>query len=117
VSKAITKAIFQTVKNDAGCFLSGIWTDSTLSASVQVAALKHCQAFIASRIDGTDFKQDFQILIPALLRALILPNQATRETAMDCIAVLATSDASGKNVPIYAFDALYGASSGWSPLI
>ena len=115
ISKIVINAIFQSIKNDTACFLTAIWTDTALPASLQVAALKHCQAFVVSKTDGTDFKQDFQIILPALLIALTLPSQATREAAMDCIAVLAMSDASAKDVPIYAFDALYGSFSGRSP--
>lgn len=117
VAKAITRTLLGELGNDALCLLAGVWSDDDCPPSVQVAALKHCQAFIASRADGTDFKQDFQIIIPSLLLALQSPDRSTRETAMDCISALATSDSSTKDVPVYAFDSLYGASSGMATRI
>lgn len=112
VSKTITKTLFQNVGSATLCLLSGIFVSSDVAASVQIGALKHAQAFIASRCDGTAFKQDFQIILPALLQCLMSEATATREAACECIAVLATGDQSAKDVPIYSYDVLYGESFG-----
>lgn len=116
LSMHITQAQFIRLGEDALKFLAGVWLQPASSATfhpAQYAALRHAAAFMEAHHSSQRYI-DFQTILPALLVAAQLPDHRVREAALECVAALVRLAQAKKPIGVYAFDAVYGATSGWS---
>lgn len=109
-------ALFERLGPDVLIFLAGLWTSSEKDIKgktnvIDYVALRHASAFLRAQSSGEN-QIDFQVIIPALLTALQSTDRQVRSAALDCINVLAKEER--KPTSIYAYDRVYGASSGES---
>lgn len=106
--------LFLNVGDDALNFLVGIWlhsSTSTTAGPAGFAALRHAAAFLEAHF-ATQRWVDFQTIVPAFLVALQHGHKRMREGALECVSALVRLSQAPKPTGIYAFDAIYGASSG-----
>ncbi|GJE92911.1 U3snoRNP10 and BP28CT domain-containing protein [Phanerochaete sordida] len=105
----LVTALFVSIGDDALRFLAGLWL-APVAASVRYAALKHAAAFLEAHYSTERFV-DFQTVLPALLVAVQFPERRLREAALECVAALVRLAQASSPSAVYAFDAIYGASS------
>lgn len=115
VSMHITQAQFIRLGEDALKFLAGVWLQPASSTfhPAQYAALRHAAAFMEAHHSSQRYI-DFQTILPAVLVAAQLPDHRVREAALECVTALVRLAQAKKPIGVYAFDAVYGATSGWS---
>lgn len=113
VSGHIIKSQLANIGEDALKFLASLWLDQTKASfeASQLAALRHAAAFLEAHYASQRFV-DFQVVLPAILVAMSQSDRRIREAAFECIAALIRLSQSKKPASIYAFDKIYGASSG-----
>jgi U3 small nucleolar RNA-associated protein 10 len=115
LSSALTKTLFVSLGEDSLKFLAGIWlqfrSTQAVSEASQYSAVKHAAAFIEAHYSTQRFV-DFQTVLPAVLVAVQLGDHRLREAALDCITGLNRLSQAKSPSGVYAFDAIYGASSG-----
>ena len=115
LSATLTKTLFVSLGEDALKFLAGIWlqprTVQVAFEPAQYSALKHAAAFMEAHYSTQRFV-DFQTMLPAVLVGVQFNDRRLREAALDCVASLARLSQAKNPSDVYAFDAIYGASSG-----
>ena len=115
LSSQLTKSLFVALGEDALKFVAGVWLRSPTSSAQfephRYSGLKHAAAFIEAHFSSQRFV-DFQTVLPAILVAVQYEDRRLREAAMDCIAALVRLGQAKNAIAVYAFDAIYGASSG-----
>lgn len=116
LSTHLIRTLFMNLGDDALKFLAGFWlhSDPTTSASPAVfASLRHAAAFLEAHF-ATQRWIDFQTVLPALLVALQHSDRRIREATLECVSALIRLSQATKPTGIYAFDVIYGATSGAS---
>ena len=115
LSSQLTKSLFVALGEDALKFLAGVWlrspTNSAQFEPHRYSALKHAAAFIEAHFSSQRFV-DFQTILPALLVAAQDADHRIREAALDGVAAMIRLAQAKSPIAVYAFDAIYGESSG-----
>ncbi|KAK4685034.1 U3 small nucleolar RNA-associated protein 10, partial [Tremellales sp. Uapishka_1] len=107
LSKALLRALLIQLGEDSLVFFVSVWTTSAV-ASLRVAALRHASAFISAC--AAQRPTDFQMILPAILLALMDEEKAVRAAAAGVLkAISGMTEKSGSD--IYALDTLYGDRS------
>ncbi|KAJ7178741.1 armadillo-type protein [Mycena crocata] len=105
----LLRELFINLKDDALCFLAGIWTTCFESApELCVIALRHAAAFLEAHKQEAD-GVDFQTILPSLMTCLQSTHSEIRVVALDCISLLRDL-AEQRFSAVYAFDVIYGES-------
>lgn len=116
LSTHLLRILFINLRDDALAFLAGIWLADGIDGNevqdhLRHAALRHAMAFLEAH-RTTSHWVDFQTILPALLVALQNANQHVRKSAAECLSILAQLSQSKTVSEVYAFDTIYGSSSG-----
>lgn len=118
LSTHLLRTLFINLGDDALSFLAGIWLTASADsqegegeAHIQYSALRHAGAFLEAHVEARR-TLDFQTVLPAMLVALQSADAGVREAAVRCIAVVVKLSFANEAEGVYAFDAIYGASSG-----
>lgn len=113
LSSHLMRSLFISLADDTLSFLAGIWLNCPPTAEESVltyVSLYHAAAFLEA-YNATQHIVDFQTVLPAILVALQHPDRRVREAALQCVAALNRLSAGKKPTAVYAYDAIYGASS------
>lgn len=100
--------------DDALKFLASIWAGSDIKADADpehYVALHHAAAFLEAH-HATQHCIDFQTILPAIICALQHSDRRVRGAALECISVLVKLSQLKKPIAVYAYDVVYGDSSG-----
>ena len=115
LSSQLTTNLFVSLGEDALKFLAGVWLQPRSATSgfqsYQYSALKHAAAFFEAHFSSQRYV-DFQTVLPAVLVAVQYENRRLREAALECIFALERISQAKNPSAVYAFDAIYGTSSG-----
>ena len=84
--------------------------DKSLKGALDLIALRHSLAFIRSQ--SSEKPIDFQTFLPALIYAVQSNDKRVRSGAVECIQILSKQSIAEKPTAIYAYDQVYGSSSG-----
>lgn len=113
----LLRALFLSLKDEALLFLAGVWTeDPSITSSRQEhlrrVALSHAAAFFKAQasVERSEYV-DFQPIIPALLVALGLSDKDSRQSAVECLKLIANMQREHR-ASVYAIDTIYGEKSG-----
>lgn len=116
-SSQILTTLFSRLGDASLALLASVWTTSSTSTEVRLAALSHAHAFL-SAFTAKDAKVrlvDFQTIIPSLLLALKDGEAVIRFEALQCFerislitATIEASNSKETRVEIYGFDTIYG---------
>ncbi|KAG9044794.1 snoRNA-binding rRNA-processing protein utp10 [Tulasnella sp. UAMH 9824] len=113
----LLRALFLGLKDEALLFLAGVWTEDLSKTSssqehLRRVALSHAAAFLRAQASagGSDFV-DFQVVVPALLVALGLPDKQSRQSAIECLKRLVDMQRE-QRASLYASESIYGERSG-----
>ncbi|KAH8084910.1 armadillo-type protein [Cristinia sonorae] len=110
----LIRSLFITLAQDTLSFLAGVWLHSSTEPEGVVltyVALYHAAAFLEAH-HTSQHAIDFQTIVPAVLVALQHTDSRVREAALQCATALSRLAAAKKPTAVYAYDAIYGASSG-----
>ncbi len=114
----VNSKLFKNMGFKALLFLAGLWMQSrdksrtsNAASLAKYVALRHALAFLQAQ-QSAEVHIDFQVIIPSLLCALQETEKRVRAAAMDCLSVLASSVGGPKSSNVYAYDTVYGTSSG-----
>ncbi|KAG7447396.1 uncharacterized protein BT62DRAFT_967377 [Guyanagaster necrorhizus] len=109
VAMHMLRTLFMNIADEALAFLTGIWAISD-DEDLAVVAFGHTIALLKAHMSG-DESVDFQTIVPSLLVSLQSPSLEIRKAALQCVSLLAKASEK-KYVRVYAFDTIYGASTG-----
>ena len=104
----IIRALFVNLKDDSLVFLIGILMQSlgiNENRGHCTTALRHAAAFLKAKPNV-----DFQVILPSLVVAMQDADSGIREAALECVELMAANNKEIQGV--YAFDVIYGESSG-----
>lgn len=114
LSGHLIHALFVNLGDDALAFLTGVWLSlhdvHPERNHVCHAALRHASAFLEAHCVSETWI-DFQTILPAIVVALQSPDSHVREAATDCMSAIHRVAQEKNASAVYAFDALYGATS------
>lgn len=110
--------LFESIGPKALLFLAGLWTSNapSVTAVSKYVALKHALAFLQAQ-QSAEVHVDFQVIIPSLICALQETDKRVRAAAMDCLSAIGSSAGGPKSSDVYAYDSVYGKSSGQTMLL
>lgn len=101
--------LFMNIADEALAFLTGVWVNCD-DEDLAVVAFGHTIALLKAHMSG-DESVDFQTIVPSLLVSLQSPHLEIRKAALQCVGLLAKA-AEKKYARVYAFDTIYGGSTG-----
>lgn len=110
----LLRATLINLGDDAMKFLASVWVNSDPKVNAEPAhyvALHHAAAFLEAHF-ATQHCIDFQTILPALLCSLQHSDRRVRGAALECIGVLVKLSQTRKPIAVYAYDAVYGETSG-----
>ena len=117
LSAQLSKAVFQSLGEETLLFLANIWSHSPQSFESDLnsddlafIALKHAAAFLQAQ--PRDAPSDFQCILPTLVSSFLSADKRVREAAAECVAAIHELCTANAAESIYAYDAVYGSSSG-----
>ena len=113
LSQILLRTILAQLREDALVFFASIWTTTT-GSRLQLAALRHAQAFVTAYANSPNAVMDFQLVLPALLMAVQLTDRHVRAAAVQVLKVISDL-ASCSTEETYAVDTIYGSRSGMHP--
>lgn len=104
----MTSLFVNLLQDDALAFLASIWTSASSSDDVKALALRDAAVVIAAR--AAKVSTDFQMLIPALLLAMLSDSVKVRSYAMAALTAVGSSLPSTP-AEVYGRDEFYGPTS------
>ncbi|KAK0476138.1 hypothetical protein IW261DRAFT_1643515 [Armillaria novae-zelandiae] len=109
IAMHMLRTLFMNIADEALAFLTGVWVNCD-DEDLAVVAFGHTIALLKAHVSG-DESVDFQTIVPSLLVSLQSPNLEIRKATLQCVSLLAKASEK-KYARVYAFDTIYGASTG-----
>ncbi|KAH7099410.1 armadillo-type protein [Auriculariales sp. MPI-PUGE-AT-0066] len=106
-SAALRALLLKTLGGEALLFLAGV-SMTTPTASTRLAALKHASAFVAASAEADgQLRWDLQVVLPAVLAALVDEDVRVRTAASEVLPPAGGHDPKA----VYGYDDVYGSKT------
>ena len=104
------RVLFANIGDDALAFLTGVWLTQVDDDELVYVTFEHYAALLEA-FKSSEVVIDFQTILPSLLVALQSPDIKIRQYAQRCLTLI-SEGMQAKFQRVYAFDIIYGSSSG-----